>query len=250
MSGNPVTIDAREGGQRSIEFTSRMKERLETMGVPATVETLTVGDYMFYDRDDKLVLITRKGSDYCESIFSGHFREELEHCMNLINSYGEGYLFFLLEGVWANAIKPSGLAYFTREGTDKFTMRRTHSTAVSVHPNTLLSLQSAGAMYLTTGNDFETAGAIAAIYQRAQEGWPTSIGSAITRPELKWSDDSRVKSLMGLWPRLSEGKAIDLLTAFGSIPRIVEIATTTPDDLKQVAGIGPKMVSNLKEIFV
>ncbi|KKL22916.1 hypothetical protein LCGC14_2430580, partial [marine sediment metagenome] len=32
MSDNPVTIDAREGGKRSIEFTSRMKERLETMG--------------------------------------------------------------------------------------------------------------------------------------------------------------------------------------------------------------------------
>ena len=57
-------------------------------GVDAEFERMDVGDYMMFDKDENLSLVTRKAGDLLQSTFSGHFSAELEGCLEMAHSYG------------------------------------------------------------------------------------------------------------------------------------------------------------------
>lgn len=223
---------------------------IEAQGVDAEFDRLDVGDYMSFDRDEELILVTRKSSDLLSSVFDGHFSDELDGCLNMIDSYGGGRLFFLLEGPWANF--GSGLAHFKRTGGDWFRKGAVHSCDRTMLPNLQVSLQTAGIFMVCTTNLVETSEALVAIWQRGQEGWPTTITQGRKRPALKWSKDSRVSKLMALTPKLPEKTAKAMITQFGDIGAIVDEARKeyklkSKHPLLQVEGFGPTLLKNLRD---
>jgi len=220
-------------------------------GVDAEFERMDVGDYMMFDKDENLSLVTRKAGDLLQSTFSGHFSAELEGCLEMAHSYGpESKVFFICEGPWANY--GNGLAHFKRRGGDWFAQVASHSCSRTLWPNMQISLQSSGIYMVHTTSLTETAEALVAIYERGMEGWPTKMARSIKRPELKWTDDNRVAKLMALCHKLPEKVATQLLTEFGSIGAIVDIARNYEKPLKnhpllQIPKFGPTLLKNLQE---
>lgn len=223
---------------------------IEERGVEAEFDRIDVGDYMSFDSSEELILVTRKSSDLLASVFDGHFSDELNGCLNMIESYGGGKLFFLLEGPWANY--GSGLAHFKRTGGDWFRKGQVQSCDNTMFPNMQISLQTAGLFMVCTTSLDETAAALVAIWERGQEGWPTTITQGHKRPALKWSKDSRVSKLMGLTPKLPEKTAKAMIAKFGDIGTIVDEARKehTPKKnhpLLQVEHFGPTLLKNLRD---
>ena len=210
-----------------------------------------MGDYILHDCDDEVVLVSRKAGDLFASIFDGHFGDELNRCMKYIESFGGGgKLFWLQEGIWSTAYPSGGkggMNYFKRSGSQWF--RSTYHTGASEKalPNVQLSLQSAGIQYVTTGSIHETALMLAAIHQRGQQGWPSKLTSALKRPRLRWSEDSRVQRLMSVWPHLQEQPAIALIHQFHSISAIVRLALNNEKKLLTVKGVGKTGLQNFQE---
>ncbi len=221
-------------------------------GVDAEFERMDVGDYMMFDRDENLTLVTRKAGDLLQSTFNGHFSEELENCLEMAHSYGEGSkVFFLCEGPWANY--GAGLAHFKRRGGDWFAQVASHSCARTLWPNMQISLQSSGLYHVSTNSLVETAEALVAIYERGMEGWPTKLARSIKRPELKWTDDNRVAKLMALCPKLPEKVATKMLAEYHSIGYIVDLArngTLKGHELLEIPGFGKTLLINLRGSLV
>lgn len=221
-------------------------------GGEAEFERMDVGDYMCFDRDENLSLVTRKAGDLLQSTFSGHFSEELEGCMEMAHSYGpESKVFFICEGPWANY--GAGLAHFKRRGGDWFKQVASHSCARTLWPNMQISLQTSGLYMVHTTSLTETAEALVAIYERGMEGWPTKMARSIKRPELKWTDDNRVAKLMALCKNLPEKVATQMLAEWGSIGTIVGyiLDKDYPTNKKfnrllETDGFGPTLLKNLE----
>lgn len=217
---------------------------LHQLQVPAERKQLAVADYRFRDRDGALVLVSRKAGDLLDSVFSGHFADELHRCLTLIESSGGGKLVYLQEGLWeATEGAARGLR---RSGSSS-------DTAAAVPSSTQVSLQSAGLMFLATNSPWGTAVALAALYDRAQRGWPSKLLMSLPRPELRWTQDDdfrRVARLMALWPRLSEQQSSMILDRWGSIGAIIGAATAEPSPLLTVKGLGPKLLDNFRKVVL
>lgn len=223
---------------------------IQDAGGEAEFERMDVGDYMMFDRDENLTLVTRKAGDLLQSTFSGHFSEELEGCLEMVHSYGENSkVFFLCEGPWANY--GYGLAHFKRRGGDWFAQVASHSCERTLWPNMQISLQTAGLYVVYTTGLVETAEALVAIEQRGMEGWPTKLARSIKRPELRWTDDNRVAKLMALCPKLPEKVALLMLEEFGGIGNIVNMVNEWGgDDLLKIPGFGKTLLMNLRRSLV
>ena len=206
------------------------------------MEKLNSADYLFTDKSNGLILITRKSSDLFDSIHSGHFQDELERCINEINEYGKGRLFWIQEGPWA-AIE-GDIAYYKHANRDWFRQSKRHRDRPIGFPAMQISLQSAGGMFIWTATLYDTALALASLYRRGKDGWPTKFTYSPHRPQLRWSNDKRVQCLMGLIPRLREQQAVRMLERFGSIRKVLE---ATPEELKEIEGLGPKGIENIQE---
>ena len=210
---------------------------------------------MCFDKDENLSLVTRKAGDLLQSTFSGHFSAELEGCLEMAHSYGpESKVFFISEGPWATY--GAGLAHFKRRGGDWFKQVASHTCTHTLWPNMQISLQTSGLYMVHTTSLTETAEALVAIYERGMEGWPTKMARSIKRPELKWTDDNRVAKLMALCPKLPEKVATALITEFGSIGEIVDLArkqaklppkAQKDHPLLQIPKFGPTLLKNLQE---
>ncbi len=240
-----------------------MAELLQKQEVPAKLKHLEVGDYQFYDRDGGLILVSRKGSDLLSSVFEGHFQDELNKCCNLVKSYGDGRVFALFEGPWvavdegvAWCQELGELASVRGEGWGQFKMARHHSTQHSMVPGIELSLQLDGIMVMHTNSIYETSVALATLYKRSQEGWPSTMTKGRKLPPLLRTRDVRVARLMALVDRLPEKVALALLSEFGGIGEIVDLArkqeklppkAQKDSPLLAVPGFGPKMLENLLE---
>ena len=228
---------------------------LKDLGLSVKREMLDVGDYLLHDCDDEVVLVSRKAGDLFTSIFDGHFSDELNRCMKFIESFGGGgKLFWLQEGTWSTSYPKGGtggMNYFKRSGPKWFRSSDNHSGASeNVLPNVELSLWAAGIGLLTAGTLHETALMLRAIHQRGQDGWPSKLTSALKRPVLKWSEDSRVQRLMAIWPHLKEQPAIALIHEFQSVGLILDLARGvggSKNQLLAVRGVGKTGVDNLLE---
>ena len=236
-----LTVDSREPREFMMD--------LEEAGIPVQRRMMDVGDFGFNDKDEDLILVTRKATDLFTSVNSGHFQDELDGCMAALHSYGGGRLFWILEGVWAAGMpsQTGGMAYFKRKGPDWFRKE----TACGNSPKSLLgmqiSVQSAGVQFLWTPDAKATVDMLAALYRRGQEGWPTNLTQRLTKRPLKWSKSSKVQHLMGLWPRLTERQAMALLAEFGTINDVISAARN--ETLGAVKGIGKQSVKNLLEVL-
>jgi len=230
---------------------------LEDLGLSVGREMLDVGDYILHDCDDEPVLVSRKAGDLFASIFDGHFSDELNRCIAYIESFGgRGRLIWIQEGVWSTAYPQGGtggMRYFKRSGPKWFRDSGNHvGSSENVLLNVQLSLQSAGIQFVQTFSLHETALALAAIHKRGQQGWPSKLTSHLRRPQLRWSEDSKVQRLMALWPNLKEQPAIELIHTFVDISTIMMLANNyweTDDEKKLLAvkGIGKKGLTNFQE---
>lgn len=239
-----VVIDTREP--------DALVPELEDLGLSTKREMMDVGDYLLHDCDDEVVLVSRKAGDLFTSIFDGHFADELNRCMKFIESFGGGgKLFWLQEGIWSTAYPQGGtggMNYFKRSGPKWFRSGDNHNGASQkVLANIQLSLQSAGLYFVTTGTLHETALMLAAIHERGQQGWPSKLTSALRRPVLRWSEDSRVQRLMAIWPHLKEQPAIALIHEFGGISDICNLVLSDEKKLLAIKGVGKDGIRNFKE---
>ncbi len=246
----PLIIDQREkgSGYTTPKFFS---DTLKGMGVPVEVQTLQVGDYQCFDNEGGLVLVTRKGSDLYQSLNTGHFQRELDDCVNAVNSFGSGRVFMHFEGPWATGLRGGGggMGYFPRSGNDWFRKGATAGNNAQSYYGMQVSAQSAGLFFTWAPDTYGTCLLLKSIYERAQEGWPTKLTHGSPRPKLRWSNDSRVANLIGLWPGLQEKVAIALLTRFGSVGRILDLARVSPADLLAEKGLGKKGLENLLKVL-
>ncbi len=241
-------VDTREPNKPENSICTELRD----LGMTIERKMLDVGDFISYDCDDEIIIVSRKAGDLFESIFSGHFSDELNRCINLIESFGGGgKLFWLQEGVWSTAYPSGGkggMNYFKRSGPQWFRSSDNHNGASeNVMGNVQISLQSAGIYFVQTGSLHETALMLASIYKRGQQGWPSKLTSALHRPVLKWSEDSRVQRLMGLWPHLKEQAAINVVAKFGSIPNIINLALEDEKQLLAVDKVGKTGLQNFQE---
>lgn len=225
-------------------------DELRDLGLTTERQQLEVGDFISYDCDDEIIIVSRKAGDLFTSVFDGHFSDELNRSINLIESLGGGgHLFWLQEGIWTSGY-PSGkggMHYFERSGPKWFRASGNHNGASeNVLPNVELSLWAAGIGLVTSFSLHETALMLAAIYNRGQQGWPSKLTSALKRPTLRWSEDSRIQRLMALIPHLNEQVAGQLLHDFGTIGGIIDIAKKNPEKLLETKGFGKKGLANLQ----
>lgn len=218
---------------------------LEALCIPIEYECLDTGDYMFYDRDGYPVLITRKGSDLLDSVYSGHLTDELSRCITFLA--GKGRLFFLQEGVWAPG--GTGMSYFIRSGPDWFRNVKSRGGSDGTFPGVQISMQTAGIQFLWTPDLKSTAKMLASLYTRGKEGWPTRITRGIKRPQLHWGDNEHVYRLMALWPHLREDIAISLLKEYTTIGNIIDVARKDPTKLLELKGVGQKSLDNLLKVL-
>ncbi len=241
-----ITVDTREPVE--------LIDELQALGRTTDRQQMDVSDFTMHDVDEALILVSRKAGDLFTSIFSGHFADELNKCMNFIESNGTGgKLFWLQEGAWSTGFPKGGsggVKYFKRSGPDWFRSSDNSHRGASekVYGNVQLSLQAAGLWFVQTGTLHETALMLNAIFERGQQGWPSRMTSSLRRPELRWGEDSKVQRLMALWPHLKEQAATGLLYQVGSIGDIVEMALNGEEKaLMSVEGVGKKGIENFKE---
>lgn len=221
---------------------------LEELGVPVERRQLEVGDFWFQTKEE-MVVITRKSSDLMPSLYSNHFQDELARCMAFIESSGGGRLIYLQEGVWSPNYG-GGLAYYKRSGPQYYRRSQEVGGSGKALVGIQLSLQAAGLWHVHTGDHHETINALAGIYRRALDGWPSNLSSAPVRPALKWTQDSRVAHLRGLWPRLNESVAESLIDRHGSIASVVEYVLADPKKaVKETPGLGKKGVESFMEVW-
>ena len=239
--GTPLIVDTREPH----DLWDLIKEAATENRIPVERQMLGVGDFMFLDHVEDLNLVTRKSSDLFDSLYSGHFQDELERCINAINAWGSGKLWWLQEGPWTSG-GGGNLMYFKRSGLEWFRSTAMKSGNPRTFPALQISLQSVGGMFLWTASQKDTVHALVSLYKRGQEGWPSKFTTSPSRPPLRWTTDSRVRHLMGLWPHLREQVALDLLAKFGSIRAIL---AASPKELKTVKGLGANGIKNLKEVM-
>ena len=222
------------------DFTRKLRA---DYGIPARRERLAVADFDIVGLDE-LVLVTRKASDLLQSLYNGHLTDELERCVTLIQSYGKGRLIFIQEGVWAPA--PGGFGYYRRAGPRFFRKTDDRGGAPSALPGLWLSLFSANVGLVPTADHAGTIEALAQIYRRACEGWPSSIAKGMRRPDPKWTGDNRTKHLMGLWPRLRESQAERILQRWGTVFKALDaVRGDTKKFIMETKGIGEQSVRNL-----
>lgn len=252
-----IVADSREtrnkdGSQEIVKF-------LQELQVPVESKQLQVGDYILYDKEELPVLVSRKAADFTDSLYSGHLTDELDRCINFIQSYGGGHLFFLLEGPWAtsNAKHKGGLAHFKRSGQAWFRQHYTSGGSYKVVPGSQISMQLAGVFLIVTNSVYETALALQSLWERAQANWPTKLTQGIQRPQLRWhnseqADGQKILRLMALWPHLREDVAYRLLEKYGSIAAIIDAARVEgkPKDLLSVEGVGTTGVTNFRSVVL
>ena len=245
-----VVVDTREVNAKA---NAALIPDLKDLGLSVDKQQLDVGDYILYDAEGEISLVTRKAGDLYASIFDGHFADELNRCMKLIESLGgRGKLFWIQEGLWSTAYPDGGkggMDYFKRSGPKWFRSTFHNGSSEKVFSNVQLSLTMAGIVFLSTGTLHETALMLAAIHERGQQGWPSKLTSSLRRPQLRWSEDSRVQRLMSIWPHLREASATALIHEFSSVFYIVSMAMH-PSDYKKllaVKGVGQQGLSNFQE---
>lgn len=245
-----LVIDQRE---KSSGYTTPafFTETLTKLGVPNEVQTLQVGDYQTFDNEGGLVLVSRKAADLYSSLNDGHFQKELEACVNAVNAIGKGRVFMHFEGPWTSSYRygGGGMSYFPRSGNDWFRKTQHVGNHEKTYAGMQVSAQSAGLFFTWAADAYGTCLTLQSIWERAQEGWPTKLTAGNPRPKLRWSRDSRVANLMGLWPGLNEKVAMALLTKFGSIGNIVGLAYGDPKALLATDGLGKKGLENLLEVL-
>lgn len=236
-----LMVDSREPDSIPPALTER--------GVPNERRQLQVGDFYFRSAKDEMIVISRKSSDLMSSVYEGHFQDEIERCINFIESSGGGRLIYLEEGKWAPDYG-GGLAYFKRKSPKTFIRVQQTGGDSKALLGIQLSLQAAGLWAVHTADVNETVEALAAIYRRANEGWPSTLTKGLSRPALRWSDDNRIRHLRGLWPGLRESVAEALLDTHGSIRNVLDWVEEDPKRaVKETSGLGKAGVDKLIEVM-
>ena len=235
MDDSILKIDDREPKE--------MGSLLTTLGIPNKRERQDTGDFFWLDTDGLPVVVTRKASDLFQSLFSGHFSDELNRCATLINSLGGGKLIWLIEGPWSGTMVGSG--HFKKRGINWFKRFGSTGAHIRTYFHAQASAIAGGVAIVHTTSVKETAEMLAVLYNRSQEGWPSKLAHPLKLPPLQFVDDTRTVRLQGLWPRLPQKEAQTLLTKYGSVGKILEVALHDPQEFKQVKGIGPMLVQNL-----
>lgn len=218
---------------------------LQQRGVNATFKQLNVGDYLFWDSDGLPVLVSRKSSDLLPSIFDNHMQEELNACTTFCESAGGGHVWVISEGPWTSG---NGLVkHFKKTGTRWLKQNTEHHASPRLIPGLYTSLSLSGIGVICTSSIPETADALAVLWERSQQGWPTEFLSGRRLPALKRTTNTKVAKLMMLCPRLPEKVAIAMLKEYGDIFNIAELALNYPNVLLSTKGFGKTMLANLTE---
>ena len=235
-------------------------------GVSYDVRTYTAGDFLLWDEQNVTHFVTRKASDFAESLMSGHFSDEIQKILAdplfirerpISERQMDGpsprpsRIFFIVEGAWAG-LNQGKSSYMKRVSTEF--MKTTWTTKVSIDSlsHAQISASTAGIEILHTADLRGTASMLAALVDRARRGWPTRIGHQIRRvqPEAR-NVYPPLARLLGLWPRLSEKAATALLAEYGTLGAVIEAALSghADDIVKGDFGIGAKGLANFKEVL-
>lgn len=236
---NKLKIDDREPKE--------MGGLLDALDIPNKRERQDIGDFFWLDADELPVVVTRKASDLFQSLFSGHFSDELNRCATLINSLGGGKLIWLIEGPWSGTGVGSG--HYKKRGSEWFKRFGSTGANITTYFHAQASAIAGGVAIVHTTSVKETAAMLAVLYNRSQEGWPSKLAHPLKLPPLQFMEDTRTVRLQGLWPRLPQRAAQTLLTEYGSVGKILEVAVRDPHEFKRLKGIGSTLVQNLIEVI-
>lgn len=212
-----VQVKAREEpGRIFVDPREReMGKLLEAAGAEITLKVLEVGDYVVSDR----VCIERKtAQDFVASIIDPE-RNLFRQISDLARSYDKPLL--ILEG----------RDLYTRQVNPKSIRAAMVSIAVDY-----------GVPIIPTEDRNETAAVIAILAEREQaEGHEPKVHGRKTARTLKEQQEYLVSAIPSVGPAVAR----NLLNHFGSIERIM---TASPEELKQVELVGPKIAERIREL--
>lgn len=221
--------------------------RFDKLGVPAEIIRLDIGDYSFIDSEGNLNLITRKSSDLLSSVYSGHWQTEINDCVQALVGTGGGRLWYIQEGFYADTHR--GVKYFGGYNEDVFVGKHESSGSRGIHLAQEISVNIVGGHVIHTANTSETIRAIARLYHKGQEGWPTSLTAGIPKRKMSFRHNPKVDVIMNVWQGCSEKKAVAILKEYGTVWAALEVMKDNPSDLTKIPGIGPKSVEKLEGLF-
>lgn len=192
-----------------------MGKLLEAAGAEITLKVLEVGDYVVSDR----VCIERKtAQDFVASIIDPE-RNLFRQISDLARSYDKPLL--ILEG----------RDLYTRQVNPKSIRGAMVSIAVDY-----------GVPIIPTEDRNETAAVIAILAKREQaEGHEPKVHGRKTARTLKEQQEYLVSAIPSVGPAVAR----NLLNHFGSVERIM---TASPEELKQVELVGPKIAERIREL--
>jgi len=229
------------------EHIPELVHKFSKLDVPAEVVRMEIGDYSFVDNDGNLNLITRKSSDLLASVYSGHWQTEINDCVSALVGTGGGRLWYIQEGFYASTHK--GVKYFGGYNESAFFGKHESVGSRDTHISQEISVNIVGAHIVHTANTSETLRAIARIYHKGQEGWPTSLTTGIPKRKMSFRHNPKVDVIMNVWQGCSEKKAVEVLSKYGSVWAALEVMKENPKDLLTIAGIGPKSIQKLEGLF-
>ena len=228
---------------------------LEKRKIPAEVTRLDAADFQFFDANGGLVMVTRKATDLFDSMYSKHLNDELRACIGAVKAYGKGSVWFMLDGIYVGT-HSGNIGVYTSTGQSEWLRLKNERVGDPQLITSLqASLQAVNVNFIST--TFPPA-ALKVLWERAQkvdeEGqWPSSFMRGTARPDMKWhSKSTPVAHLCTLWPRLNERAAAEMISKFGSIAKVVELAGTD-DGIKQLLAIdkvGKKGIENFRGIVL
>jgi Fanconi anemia group M protein len=188
---------------------------LESCGVEITLKVLEVGDYIISDR----VAVERKtAQDFVASIIDPE-RNLFRQVSDLARSYERPVLIL--------------------EGRDLYTRQ--------VNPNSIRGAMASiaidyGVPIIPTEDQNETAAVISMLAKREQaEGHEPKVHGRKTARTLKEQQEYLVSAIPSVGPAVAR----NLLKHFGSVETIM---TASPEALKQVELVGPKIAERIREI--
>jgi len=185
-------------------------------------------------------------------------QDEFDRMLQAVDDHGSGSVWYLEEGLYHQVGKTLFYLTPTRlyEKSDKaMWFRETHQW--DVHPGWLVgvhqSISAAGILCMHTTDVTSTGYELARLYKRAQEGWKSSMTKASPRSKHRLVHDPKVRSLLGLWPKLSAAQAVALLERDGFQALVLAIGEldkpAMQEDFLSIKGIGQKTIDSMLEVL-
>jgi ERCC4-type nuclease len=214
-----ILVDSREPvgqGQRK-----NIVPLLVGLGLSVKVDTLRNADYVLLPNARVPHFVTRKGSDLAQSLFDGHFSDELARMTaEAASTHPDSTCWYIQEGVWAETVVGSG--HFAKQAIRSTSTKLNHvvNSGFTTLAHAQVSITTAGIRGLHSAGLNETAVMLSVLVDRARRGWPTTIVKRQELPAIVLDDSGRADRVQVSIAGVTRPAMRAALKEFGSLGTI------------------------------